>query len=134
MSFVMHRIGSSTDGYLFEQRLNVLKNLKTLWANDVAIVHINGNQTQFYIGSNDEVIFESENQVSVEHSEGFNDMVLQNNTKQILILKCFPKKYHMPYLIRSFCTEEALDKTVNLVKQKLSRVPSMETYSLCRIV
>ncbi|KAG5884988.1 hypothetical protein JTB14_028188 [Gonioctena quinquepunctata] len=60
------------------------------------------------------------------------------------------------HMIRSFCTEEAFVKIVNQVEQKrlrqrlpcsvcsedteksygtlLSRVPSMETYSLCRIV
>ncbi|XP_030766170.1 uncharacterized protein LOC115890148 [Sitophilus oryzae] len=76
-------LAAQRTGILFEQRLNVLKNLKTLWANDtnVGIVPVDENQTQFFIGSDDELVFESKNQSSVEHSEICDEMDLQGRNK-----------------------------------------------------
>uniref|UniRef100_A0A6P7GL34 Uncharacterized protein LOC114343984 isoform X3 n=1 Tax=Diabrotica virgifera virgifera TaxID=50390 RepID=A0A6P7GL34_DIAVI len=58
-------------GMLFQQRFNLLKNLKTLWANDTAVLLTpidvtDENDTQVIIESNDEVVFESENKLCGE--------------------------------------------------------------------
>ncbi|KAB0791225.1 hypothetical protein PPYR_03025 [Photinus pyralis] len=63
---------------LFEQRLNLLKNLKTLWANDTAVLLTpidvrDENDRQFIVESNDEVVFENEN-----FSEFCNEVVIQD--------------------------------------------------------
>lgn len=72
-------LAAQRTGMLFEQRLNVLKNLKTLWSSDtdVAIVHVDENQIHFFIGSNDEVLY-LKVKISFLWNECCDTMVLQD--------------------------------------------------------
>lgn len=64
-------LAAQRTGMLFEQRFNLLKNLKTLWANDTAVLLTpidvtDENGTQVVIESNDEIVFENEKKVHGE--------------------------------------------------------------------
>uniref|UniRef100_A0A6P7FQ40 Uncharacterized protein LOC114332708 n=1 Tax=Diabrotica virgifera virgifera TaxID=50390 RepID=A0A6P7FQ40_DIAVI len=68
---------------LFEQRFNLLKNLKTLWANDTAVLLTpidvtDENDTQVIIDSNDEVVFENDTQVIIESND---EVVFESENK-----------------------------------------------------